>query len=75
MFGSVLRDDFDPACSDIDGLADFKLEAMRSIGFHFFGHGNELAGILGRRGDFCSLLDPRLEPTARREAVTIYEDS
>ena len=26
VFGSVLRDDFDPACSDIDVLADFKPE-------------------------------------------------
>jgi hypothetical protein len=36
---------------------------------------DELAGILGRKVDFCSRLDPRLEPTVRREAVTIYEDS
>ena len=75
VFGSVLRDDFDPARSDIDVLADFKPEAMRGIGFRFFGYGDELAGILGRRVDFCSRLDPRLEPTVRREAVTIYEVS
>jgi predicted nucleotidyltransferase len=75
VFGSVLRDDFDPARSDIDVLADFKPEATRGIGFRFFGYGDELAGILGRKVDFCSRLDPRLEPTVRREAVTIYEDS
>lgn len=75
VFGSVLRDDFDPARSDIDVLADFKPEATRGIGFRFFGYGEELAGILGRKVDFCSRLDPRLEPTVRREAVTIYEDS
>ena len=75
VFGSVLRDDFDPARSDIDVLADFKPEAMRGIGFRYFGYGDELAGILGRKVDFCSRLDPRLEPTVRREAVTIYEDS
>jgi len=34
-----------------------------------------LAEILGRKVNFCSRLAPRLEPTVRREAVTIYEDS
>jgi predicted nucleotidyltransferase len=75
LFGSVLREDFDPARSDIDVLADFKPEATRGIGFRFFGYGDQLAGILGRKVDFCSRLDPRLEPSIRREAVTIYEDS
>ena len=75
VFGSVLRDDFDPARSDIDVLADFKPEAARGIGFRFFGYGDELAGILGWKVDFCSRLDPRLEPTVHSEAVTIYEDS
>ncbi len=37
VFGSVLRDDFDPARSDIGILADFKAEATRGIGFRFFG--------------------------------------
>ena len=75
VFGSVLRDDFDPARSDIDVLADFKPDATRGIGFRFFGYGDELGGILGGKVDFCTRLDPRLEPTVRREAVTIYEDS
>ena len=75
VFGSVLRDDFDPTRSDIDVLADFKPEATRGIGFRFFGYGDELAEILGGKVDFCSRLDPRVEPTVRREAVTIYEDS
>jgi uncharacterized protein len=75
VFGSVLRDDFDPAHSDIDVLADFKPEATRGVGFRFFGYGDELAEILGGKVDFCSRLDPRVEPTVRREAVTIYEES
>jgi hypothetical protein len=45
-------DDFDPARSDIDVLADFKPEATRGIGFRFFGYGDELAGILGRKSRF-----------------------
>ena len=75
VVGSAARADFDPARSDIDVLADFKPEATRGIGFRFFGYGDELAGILGRKVDFCSRLDARLEPTVRREAVTIYEES
>ena len=75
VFGSVLRDDFDSARSDIGVLADFKPEATRGIGFRFCGYGDDRAGILGRKVDFCSRLYPRLEPTVRREAVTIYEDS
>jgi predicted nucleotidyltransferase len=75
VFGSVLRDDFDPAHSDIDVLADFKPEATRGVGFRFFGYGDELAEILSGKVDLCSRLDPSLEPTVRREAVTIYEDS
>ena len=47
VFGSVLRDDFDPARSDIDVLVDFKPEAMRGIGVRFFGYGDELASSLG----------------------------
>jgi len=75
LFGSVLRDDFDPDRSDIDVLAEFKADAIRGIGFRFFGYGDELAGILGHKVDLCCRLDPRLEPTIRREAVAIYEDS
>jgi len=75
VFGSVLRDDFDPARSDIDVLADFQPGATRGIGFRFFGYGDELATILGRKVDFCSCLNPLLESSFRREAVTIYEDS
>ena len=75
VFGSVLREDFDPTRSDVDVLADFAPDATRGIGFRFFGYGDELANILGRKVDFCSRLAPSLEPIIRREAVTIYEDS
>ncbi len=74
VFGSVLREDFDPVSSDVDVLADFKPGAARGIGFRFFGYGDELAGILGRKVDFCTRLDPHLEPIVRREALTIYEE-
>jgi|LakMenEpi03Aug12_release.lakeMendotaPanAssembly.Ray.scaffolds.fasta_scaffold790807_2 predicted nucleotidyltransferase len=74
LFGSVLRDDFDPATSDVDVIADFRPGATRGVGFRFFGYGDELAAILGRKVDFCSKLDPHVEPIVRREAVVIYEE-
>lgn len=74
VFGSVIRDDFDPATSDVAVLADFKPDAARDIGFRFFGYGDELAAILGRKVDFCSKLDPQVEPIVRGEAVVIYEE-
>ena len=74
VFGSVLRGDFDPDLSDVDVLADFKPGALRGIGFRFFGYADELAGILGRKVDFCTRLDPHLEPIVRAEALTIYEE-
>lgn len=74
VFGSILREDFDPSRSDVDVLADFMPGATRGIGFRFFGYGDELAGILGRKVDFCTRLDPRLEPLIRREAVAIFPE-
>lgn len=50
LFGSVLRDDFDPARSDVDVLAEFE-PGVRS-GLKFFGYGEDLAEIIGRKVDF-----------------------
>jgi len=33
LFGSVLRDDFDPARSDVDVLAEFEPDALKGVGF------------------------------------------
>jgi predicted nucleotidyltransferase len=41
VFGSVVRDDFDPATSDVDVIADFKPGATRGVGFRFFGYDDE----------------------------------
>ena len=75
LFGSVLREDFDPARSDIDVLADFGPDALRDVGFRYFGYADELAEILGHRVDFCSRLHPALERQVRQEAVPIYEQA
>ena len=72
-FGSVLRDDFDPARSDVDVLADFSPSALDGIGLRYFGYGDELSEIVGCKVDFCSQLNRHIEAKVRREAVTLYE--
>lgn len=47
VFGSVLRDDFDPARSDIDVLVTFA--PGKTPGLAFFRAEKELAEILGRK--------------------------
>ena len=73
LFGSVLRDDFDPARSDVDVLAEFEPGALNGVGFRYFGYAEELAAIVGRKVDFCSRLNQYIEAAVRREAVPIYE--
>ena len=73
LFGSVLRPDFDPHRSDVDVLAEFEPDALKGVGFRYFGYGEELAAIMGRKVDFCSRLNQYIEAAVRREAVPIYE--
>jgi len=73
LFGSVLRDDFDPTRSDVDVLAEFEQGALNGVGFRYFSYGEELSAIVGRKVDFCSRLNKYIEETVRREAVPIYE--
>jgi uncharacterized protein len=73
LFGSVLRDDFDPARSDVDVLAEFEPDALKGVGFRYFGYGEALAAIIGRKVDFCSRLNKYIEAAVRREAIPIYE--
>ena len=73
LFGSVLRDDFDPERSDVDVLAEFEPGALRGLGFRYFGYGDQLSEIVGRRVDFFSRLSPHFDAAVRREALPIYE--
>jgi hypothetical protein len=75
LFGSVLCDDFDPARSDVDVLAEFEPDALEGVGLRHFGYGDELSAIIGRKVDFCSRLNKYIEATVRREAVPIYEQA
>lgn len=47
LFGSVVRDDFNPDTSDVDVLVDFEGE----IGWEFFDLQEELQKVLGRKVD------------------------
>lgn len=73
LFGSVVRDDFDPERSDVDVLAEFAPRALEGVGWRYFGWGDELAEIVGRKVDFCSNLHPRIEKRVKQEALTLYE--
>lgn len=47
LFGSVLRDGFDPSRSDIDALVEFEPAADQSL-FTLVRLGDDLSGVLGR---------------------------
>lgn len=73
LFGSVLRDAFDPTRSDLDVLAEFEPGALKGVGFRYFGYGEELAAIIGHKVDFCSRLNKYIEAAVHQEALPIYE--
>ncbi|MGH9625586.1 MAG: nucleotidyltransferase family protein [Bryobacteraceae bacterium] len=75
LFGSVIRDDFDPRRSDIDVLAEFAPGVHP--GLKFFGYGDELGSILGRKVDFNTpaWLSKYFRDQVLREAVTVYEQT
>jgi len=75
LFGSVLRDDFDPQHSDVDVLAEFYPEALRNSGWSYFLYGEQLGELLGRKVDFCTHLRSWLQPLVRKHALTIYDES
>ncbi len=69
MFGSVLRDDFGPD-SDVDVLVEF--EPGVHIGWNFVTIQDELAELVGRRGD---LLTPgSIRPAYRESILRTVED-
>jgi len=71
LFGSVLRDDFDPERSDVDMLVEFR--PGQAPGWEFFVWHEELAEIVGHKVDLFSGVNRWIEPTVHREAVPLYE--
>ncbi len=75
LFGSVLRDDFDPDRSDVDVLAEFQPGALQGVGWRYATYGPELSEILGWPVDFCSRLSPYIEEQVKKEALMISEQT
>ena len=73
LFGSVLHHDFDPQRSDVDVLAEFEPGVLEKAGFQYFGNGEELAAIIGRKVDFCSWLHPLIFGRVKDELFPVYE--
>jgi uncharacterized protein len=73
LFGSVLREDFDSAKSDVDVLAEFEPGVLKQTGFQYFGYGEELAAIIGHKVDFCSRLHPLIFDRVKDELFPLYE--
>jgi predicted nucleotidyltransferase len=53
LFGSILRDDFDPGTSDIDLLFDYEANSGLSL-FDVVHMQDELSSLLGRKVDLVS---------------------
>ena len=73
LFGSVLHHDFDPQRSDVDVLAEFEPGVLKTVGFQYFGYGEELAAIIGQKVDFCSRLHPLIFGRVKDELFPVYE--
>lgn len=73
LFGSVLREDFDPERSDVDVLAEFEPGVLQRVGWNYFGYGEELGRVVGHKVDFCSRLHPLIQKRVQDELLTIYE--
>jgi len=72
LFGSVLRDDFRPD-SDVDVLVEFDPE--QTPGLAFFGLGEELGRIIGRKVDFLTpgFLSRHIRNKVQNEALAVYD--
>jgi hypothetical protein len=75
LFGSVLRDDFDPERSDVDVLVE--MDPTARTGFRFFGYGDELAEIIGHKVDLTTpaMLSRYFRDEVLRDALQIYEQT
>jgi len=71
LFGSVLRDDFDPNRSDVDVLVEFRPD--RVPGWDFFTWDEDLARIFGHKVDLCSRINPIFWPRIAPTLLTVYE--
>ena len=73
LFGSVLRDDFDPARSDVDVLVEYRKD--RVPGWEFVTHADELERLLGRKVDYCTRLSRLIREHPGFTAFTAFEET
>jgi predicted nucleotidyltransferase len=77
-FGSVLRDDFDPARSDIDLAVEFGRSRRYGPADQYFRFKESLERLLGREVDLVELRampDSRLKQSIERTQVPVYEQA
>ena len=75
LFGSVLRDDFDPQRSDVDMLVEL-LPGTRP-GWEFYGWHEDLTPIIGRKVDLHTpkSISEYFRDEVLREALPLYEQA
>jgi predicted nucleotidyltransferase len=73
LFGSVLRDDFEPGRSDVDVLVDYEPEVRPS--WDVFEHARDLGRMLGHEVDMNTpgMLNRHFAAKVLQTAVPIYE--
>ena len=74
VFGSILRDDFDPATSDVDVVAEFDLAWNGSALRQYFDFKSELESALGRPVDIIErrVRNPYVDSAIQRSRVPFY---
>jgi predicted nucleotidyltransferase len=73
LFGSVVRDDFDPARSDVDVLVEFLPD--RIPGWEFFHWNEDLEPVFGRKVDLMTQVGRHLWPAVKQDITPIYEQA
>ena len=75
VFGSVLRDDFDPETSDIDFLVEFKPGINKGWLSEYTDLKHAMEGLFGRKVDVVrerGVINPYILATVEREKVLLY---
>lgn len=76
IFGSILREDFDPDTSDIDLAVEFGPPRGESVARQYVDFKTELEKLFGRPIDLVELRamsDTRLKRIIERTQVTVYK--
>lgn len=75
LFGSALRDDFDPGGSDLDLLVEFSPMSPQEHAEAYFGLLEDLESLFGRRVDLVELgavRNPYLRQEIEEQQETLY---